>query len=49
MREGYVVSLNGKPVGWVHAATADEAIRKVCKVTCRAPDQCAANPVTTRK
>ena len=42
MRQRYVVLHEGKSIGWVHAVTAEEAIRKVCKVTDHDPDECTA-------
>ena len=48
MRQRYVVFHEGKPIGWVHAATAEEAIKKVCKVTGRPADHCSAMPCRVR-
>lgn len=49
MRHRYVVLHQGKPVGWVHARSAEHAIRKVCRVTDHHRDECMAAPFHVRK
>ena len=42
MRQRYIVFHAGKAVGWVHATTAEEAIRKVCRITGNDARDCTA-------
>jgi hypothetical protein len=45
MRRRYIVFYEGKSIGWVHAVTAEQAIRKVSKVTGHLAEDCTALPI----
>ena len=43
-----MVSCEGRPIGWVHALSGDEAIRRVSVITGKCPTKCAARLVQVR-